>query len=161
MIDLDKVNWESIIISAIENPQNQTANFGELREEAIKENKGSGEKIVFENEKSKLILKIKWDKNKFFFSYDSVVIDKRLDKKNKRVIGVDEAHGYRHLHSGNFIIPNPCTIIEKIEHPILSLIIKSETEDRKKEWIIRLANELKNSQKNWRKFLQPPAHNKP
>ena len=51
MVDLEKVDWESIIISAIENPQNQTANFEELREKAIKENKGFGEKIVFENEK--------------------------------------------------------------------------------------------------------------
>ncbi len=154
MIDLNQVDWEGIIISAINNPQNQTANFEELGKKAIKENKGSGEKIIFENEKYKLILKIKWDKNKFFFLYDSVVVDKRVDKKNKRVIGVDEAHGYRHLHSGNFVIPNPCTLIEKIEHPILSLIINSETESRKNEWIIKLANELKNSQVNWRKHLE-------
>lgn len=153
MIDLDKVNWESIIISAIGNPQNQTANFEDLRERAIKENNGSGEKIVFENEKTKLILKIKWDKDKFFFLYDSVVIDKRLDKKNKRVIGVDEAHGYRHLHSGNFVIPNPCTIIEKIEHPILSLIINSEEKERKNKWITKLADELKRSQIIWREHL--------
>ena len=151
MADLDY--WERIVISAIENPQDQTANFEELREKVLKENKGSGEKIVFENEKSKLILKIKWDKNKFFFLYNSVVIDKRLNKKNKRVIGVDEAHGYRHLHSGKFRIPNPMTLIEKLEHPILSLIIKSERGDRKKVWIKKLANELKNSQINWKNHL--------
>lgn len=153
MIDLDKVNWEEIIISAIENPQNQTANFGELKEKVINENKGFAEKIVFENEKYKLILKIQWDKSKFFFLYDSVVIDKRLDKKNKRIMGVDEAHGNRHLHSGNFTTPNPETLLEKIEHPLLSLIVKSETEERKKNWIIKLANELKNSQINWRGYL--------
>lgn len=153
MIDLDKVNWEEIIISAIENPQNQTANFEELKEKVIKENKGSAEKIVFENEKHKLILKIQWDKSKFFFLYDSAVIDKRLDKKNKRIMGVDETHGYRHLHSGNFMIPNPETLLEKIEHPMLSLIVKFETENRKREWIRRLASELKNSQIKWRKYL--------
>ena len=153
MINLNRVDWESIIISAIENPQNQTANFEELKEKAIKENKGKGEKIVFEDGKYKLILKIKWNKNKFFFLYDSVVIDKRSDKKDKRAIGVDEAHGYRHIHSGNFVIPNPCTLIEKIEHPILSLIINSEEEERKNKWVRKLANELKDSQINWRKYL--------
>lgn len=153
MIDLDKLDWEGIIISVIENPKNQTANFEELKERVIKENKGSGEKIVFENEKYKLILKIKWDKDKFFFLYDSVVIDKRIDKKNKRVLGIDNAHDYRHLHSGKFTIPNPTSLIEKLEHPRLSLIVNSEIENRKKEWIRRLANELKNSQVNWRKHL--------
>ena len=153
MVDLEKVDWESIIISAIENPQNQTANFEGLREKAIKEDKGFGEKIVFENEKYKLILKIKWDKSKFFFLYESVVIDKRGDKKNKRVLGVDEAHGYRHLHSGSFVIPNPETLIEKIEHPVFSLIINSEEKERKIKWINKLANELKESQIKWRDYI--------
>lgn len=151
MIDLEKVNWEEIIMSAIENPQNQTANFEELREKAINENHYfSKYKVIFENDKAKLMLKIGWDKNKFFFLYESVVIDKRT---NERVLGVDDAHGYRHLHSGEFITPNPTTLIEKLEHPLLSLIIKSETEERKKKWLIKLAKELKNSQKNWRKNL--------
>lgn len=149
----EKMDWKSTIISAIKNPQNQTANFEELREEAIKENKGFGEKIVFENQKVKLICKIRWDKNKLLFLYEDLVIDKRLDKKNKRIIGVDEAHGYRHLHSGDFVIPNPETLLEKIEHPILSLIINSETEERKSKWINKLANELKDSQINWVKYI--------
>jgi len=33
MINLDKIDWEDIIISAIENPQSQTANFEELKKE--------------------------------------------------------------------------------------------------------------------------------
>jgi hypothetical protein len=152
MIDLNKVDWESIVISAIENPQNQTANFEELKDLAIGEIAYfSKDKIIYETEKVKLMLRIGWDKNKFFFRYESVVIDKR---SNKRVLGVDEAHGNRHLHSGKFIIPNPTTLIEKLEHPILSLIIRSEPENRKKEWIRRLANELKNSQINWRNYLR-------
>ena len=76
-----------------------------------------------------------------------------MDKKNKRVLGVDEAHGYRHLHSGNFVIPNPETLLEKIEHPILSLIIHSEEKERKNKWITNLANELKNSQIKWREYI--------
>jgi len=153
MINLNKVDWGGIVISAIENPQSQIANFEELREDVIKENKGSCEKIIFENEKYKLIFKIKWDKSKIFFKYDSVVIDKTLNKKNKRVLGVDEAHGYRHLHSDDFVIPNPTTLIEKLEHPLLSLIINSEPENRKKQWVRKLARELKNSQINWRDHL--------
>lgn len=158
MTDLNRVNWESIILSAIKNPQKQTTNFEELNQKAVRDSKGSGEKIVFENEKYKLILKTKWDKSKFFFLYDSVVIDKRSDKKNKRIIGVDEAHGFRHIHSGNFVIPNPTTLIEKLEHPLLSLIIRSETEERRKEWIRRLAIELKNSQINLGKYLNATSN---
>jgi len=151
----EKMDWKNIIISAIKNPQDQTANFEELSEKAIKENKGFGEKIFYENDKVKAISKIRWDKNKFFFSYESVVIDKISNKKNKRVLGTDDADNHRphrHLHSGNFVIPNPETLIEKIEHPILSLIITSETEERKSEWINKLANELKDSQINWVKY---------
>ena len=146
----EKMDWGSIIISAIKNPQNQTANFEELREKAIKEDKGSGEKIFYENDKVKVIIKIKWDKNKFFFSYTSKVWDK-ISKE--MVLRTDESHNHnpphRHLHSGGFIIPNPKTLREKIEHPILSLIINSETEERKSKWIDKLANELKDSQINW------------
>lgn len=156
MIDLDKVNWEDIVISAINNPQNQTANFEGLNGIATKKDRHfSKDKVIFENEKYKLIFKIGWDKSKFFFQYEHIVINKKSNEENKRVLGIDEAHGEgRHLHSGKFIIPNPETLIEKIEHPILSLIIKSETETRKREWIRRLADELKESQIIWRRHLR-------
>lgn len=58
MLDLEKINFEAIIISAVKNPQKQIVNFDELKEKAIKENKGAGEKIIFENEKFKLIFRI-------------------------------------------------------------------------------------------------------
>jgi len=151
----EKIDWRSIISSAIKNPQNQIANFEELKEKAIKVNKGSEEKIIFENEKVKLIFKIRWDKDKFFFSYENTVVNKMSNEKNKRVIGTNDAHNhnsYRHLPSGDFIIPNPETLLEKIEHPILSLIINSEIQERKAEWINRLAEELKDSQINWVKY---------
>ena len=152
MVDLDKVNWEEIVISAINNPNVKTKDFEELKEKATLENRYFEEdKVIFENEKYKLIFKIGWDKSKFFFLYESVVVDKIT---HKRVLGIDEAHGYRHIHSGFFLIPNPETLIEKLEHQILSFIIKSETGDRRKEWIRRLANELKNSQKIWRDSLK-------
>lgn len=148
MIDLDKVDWEDIVISAIENPNTKNKEFEELGDLAINEcNYFSSDKIIYENDKVKFMLRMGWDKSKFFFLYESVVIDKQ---SGKRVIGVDEAHGNRHIHSGKFIIPNPTTLIEKLEHPVLSLIVKSESESRKKEWIKKLANELKNSQINWR-----------
>jgi hypothetical protein len=149
-------DFEEIVLSAIENPQNQTANFEELRERAIKDEKGSGEKIVFNNRKYKLIFKIKWDKSKFFFSYSSTALDKMSNEKKKRVLGVDDPHNHRpqrHLHSGSFTSSIPTVLIEKLEHPILSLIVNSETEIRRKEWIKRLANELKNSQVNWKRHL--------
>ena len=152
MIDLNKIDWKAIIISAIENPNLNTKDFDELREKTLKENHYfSKNKVIYENNKVKFMVSIGWDKSKFFFLYESVVIDKQT---NKRVLGVDEAHGYRHLHSDKFTSPNPETILSKIEHPILSLIIKSETNDRKKKWIERLANELKISQQIWRKFLE-------
>ena len=151
----ERIDFESWVISAVENPQNQIANFDELREKAISEDKYSNKKIVHENNKIRTIVKIKWDKNKFFFSYELVVLDKLSNEKNKRILGTDDAHfhnPHRHLHSGNFVIPNPETLLEKIEHPILSLIINSESEERKKEWIKKLANELKDSQVNWVKY---------
>jgi len=150
MTDLEKVDWRGIVISAIENPQNQTANFEELREKATKENKGFGKKIVFENKKYQLIFKICWDKDKFFFQYNSVVVNKQSNEKNKRISGVDETHGYRHLHSGEFVTRIPTILIEKLEHPILSLIVNSEIETRKREWIRILTNELKESMMNWK-----------
>ena len=97
MIELDKVDWQGIVISAIENPQRQTTNFEELNNAAINNDRYfSEDKIIFENEKYRLLFRIGWDKRKFFFLYESIVIDKIY---NKRVAGVDEAHGYRHIHS--------------------------------------------------------------
>ena len=159
MVDLDKVDWEGIVISAIENPNFSipfsSGIFEDLRDKATRESRHfEKNKITFENEKYKWIFKIGWDKSKFFFQYEHVVINKKSDEENKRIFGVDEAHGGgRHLHSGKFVIPNPETLIEKIEHPILSLIIKSETESRRSEWIRILANELKSSLENWRRYL--------
>lgn len=153
MRDLDGVCKE-IVISAIENP-NFSIPFSskileEFKDKAVNENKYfEKNKIIFENEKYKLIFKVGWDKSKFFFQYESVVINK---KTGERILGVDEAkhRQYRHIHSGNFVIPNPESLMEKLEHPILSLIIKSETEDRRNEWVRRLSNDLKNSHEIWR-----------
>jgi len=154
VINLNKFDWGSIVISAIENPNIKSKDFDELRENAIKQDKYLSEKIFYETNKLKAIKKIKWDKKKFFFSYESAVIDK---KTGKRVLGIDDADGHRlhrHMHNERLVSQIPPLLIEKLEHPILSLIIKSETEDRKMEWVRRLSNELKDSQKYWRKSLQ-------
>ncbi|MEX0932754.1 MAG: hypothetical protein WDZ77_01495 [Candidatus Pacearchaeota archaeon] len=152
MVDLEKIDWEGIIISAIENPKSfDFCGFKELKEKSIEEEKHFKEKTVFENSNYKLIFKIGWDKRKFFFLYEHKIINKNSGEVIARV---DESHGlhrpHRHIHSGEFVIFNPEALVEKLEHPIISLIINSESEERKKEWIFQLANELKFSQKNWR-----------
>jgi len=82
----EKIDWEIIIISAIKNPQNQIANFEELKEKAIKENKGSEDLIGEDFELSKQNAEIDFKVN-----YDSdrrVEID--ISEKDKWITGAQQ-----------------------------------------------------------------------
>jgi len=108
----------------------------------------------------RVVVKVRWNKEKTFFSCSIAFLEKEKDKKWKCQIRFDDAHECRHLDVdspiGRTKIVDGRLALIKVECPILSEIINSLPKDRADAWKIKLFEETVIGNQKHKEYLNNP-----
>jgi len=131
----------SLVELYLNEPDIHCIEFNKFKNQILKNDNGKIENIIADKENRKVIARLVWDKKKYVFNYDIVILEK-INGEEVCKVRWDSSHGIRHANSPHFKIPDPTYTLFKIEHPILKLVIDSLSKQEQIKWKEQLCEEL-------------------
>lgn len=120
----------------------------------LSENEGGFQQEYFRGN-HKIIIKVRWNKERLMFKCSSVIFDKQENGSWKQILRFDDSHGFRHTDIEKFRLKMPSgkfTLL-KTECPILCTLIDSLPKEQADAWKIKLFNEFEIGMQKWKEFL--------